>query len=149
MRQAEHLHEIGHRAFAAVVLPVGVGDEAHRSIEREVGSNRGLLRRIERQYRLNAHQNIENEKAAGVEQQHADRVGHGVLFVAFVDAGDFIDRTFNWPQNRRKKCALAVENAGHIGAEQRCDRDEYRAIQENLDPADGGHSGRSFKSARV
>ena len=35
MRQAEHLHEVGHRAFAAVVLPVGVGDEAHRRIERQ------------------------------------------------------------------------------------------------------------------
>ena len=33
VRQAEHLHEIGHRAFAAVVLPVGVGDEAHRRVE--------------------------------------------------------------------------------------------------------------------
>jgi hypothetical protein len=33
MRQAEHLHEVGHRAFAAVVLPVGVGDEAHRRVE--------------------------------------------------------------------------------------------------------------------
>ena len=31
--QAEHLHEVGQRAFAAVVLPVGVGDEADRRIE--------------------------------------------------------------------------------------------------------------------
>jgi hypothetical protein len=34
VRQAEHLHEVGHRAFAAVVLPVGVGDEADRRVER-------------------------------------------------------------------------------------------------------------------
>ena len=33
VRQAQHLHEVGQRAFAAVVLPVGVGDEAHRRVE--------------------------------------------------------------------------------------------------------------------
>ena len=36
MRQAEHLREIGHRAFAAVVLPVGVGDEADGGVEGEI-----------------------------------------------------------------------------------------------------------------
>ena len=35
-RQAGHLHEIGHRAFAAVVLPVGVGDEADGGVEGEL-----------------------------------------------------------------------------------------------------------------
>ena len=48
-RQAEHLHEIGHRGFAAVVLPVGVGDEADRGVEGEIRRDRGLLGRIERQ----------------------------------------------------------------------------------------------------
>ena len=33
MREAEHLREVRHRALAAVVLPVGVGDEADRGIE--------------------------------------------------------------------------------------------------------------------
>ena len=36
VRQAEHLREIGQRAFAAVVLPVGVGDEADRGVEGQV-----------------------------------------------------------------------------------------------------------------
>jgi hypothetical protein len=49
VRQAEHLHEVRHRAFAAVVLPIGVGDEADRCVERQIGRDRGLLRRIERQ----------------------------------------------------------------------------------------------------
>ena len=31
--QAEHLHEVGQRAFAAIVLPVGVGDEADGRVE--------------------------------------------------------------------------------------------------------------------
>ena len=50
VRQAEHLHEIGHRAFAAVVLPVGVGDEADGGVERQVGRDRRLSGRIERQH---------------------------------------------------------------------------------------------------
>ena len=88
-------------------------------------------------------------KAADVEQQHADRVGHGMLLVALVNSGDFVDRTFNRPQNRGKKCALAIENAGHIGAKRRRDRDDNRAVKENLDPADEGHGRCSFRSARV
>ena len=64
MREAEHLHEVGHRAFAAVVLPIGVGDEAHCRVESEIGGNARLSRRIERQDGLKTHQSIENEEAA-------------------------------------------------------------------------------------
>jgi hypothetical protein len=34
MRQAQHLHEIGERAFTAVVLPIRVGDEADSGVKR-------------------------------------------------------------------------------------------------------------------
>ena len=84
VRQAEHLHEVGHRAFAAVVLPVGVGDEAHRRVEREILGDGGLLGRIERQSCLQAHQHIKDEKAADVEQQHRDRIGYRMLLMALV-----------------------------------------------------------------
>jgi hypothetical protein len=47
--EAEHLHQIGHRAFAAVVLPVGVGDETDRGVEGQILRDGGLFRRIERQ----------------------------------------------------------------------------------------------------
>jgi len=36
VRQPQHLHEIGQRAFAAVILPIGVGDEADRGIEGKI-----------------------------------------------------------------------------------------------------------------
>ena len=75
VRQAEHLHEIGQRAFAAVVLPVGVGDEADCGVEGEIGRDRGLLGRIERQPGLKPHQGIEDEQSADMEEQHGDRVG--------------------------------------------------------------------------
>ena len=73
VREADHLREVRHRAFAAVVLPIGVGDEADRRVERQIGRHGRLFGRIERQHGLNAHQPVEDEKAADMEQQHADR----------------------------------------------------------------------------
>ena len=149
VREAEHLHEVGHRAFAAVVLPVGVGDEAHRRIERQVGRNRRLFSRVEGQSRLQAHQHIKNEKSADVEQQHADRVCHRMLFMPLVDAGSPVDHGFDRPQERRKKGAFAAEHARHIGAERRHDSNDDRAIEQNLDPADNGHGRAPFRTARA
>ena len=100
MRQAEHLHEIGQRAFAAVVLPVGVGDEAHRRVEGEIRRHRRLLGRIERQHRLEAHQRVEDEKAADVEEQHGDRVGEPMLLALLVDAAEPVERGLDRPQDR-------------------------------------------------
>ena len=85
VRQPEHLRQIGERAFAAVVLPVGVGDEAHGRVERQVRRHRGLLGRIEWQPILEAHQEIKNKESANVEKQHGDRVGQPMLFVLVVD----------------------------------------------------------------
>ena len=48
--EAEHLREMTHRRLAAVVLPVGVGDEADRGVERQIGRNGVEALRIERQY---------------------------------------------------------------------------------------------------
>ena len=128
MSETEHLHEVGQRAFTAVVLPVGVGDEAHRRVEREVRGNRRLFGRIERQPRLHAHQHIQDEKTADVEQQHADRIGHRMLLAALIDAGNLVDRDLDRPQDRRKEGAFAAEHAGHVRAEQRHDGDDDRAV---------------------
>ena len=48
-RQADHLREIRHRGFAAVVLPVGVGRETDRGVECEMLAQRGKSLRIQRQ----------------------------------------------------------------------------------------------------
>jgi hypothetical protein len=44
--EAGHLGQIGHGAFAAVVLPVGVGDEADGGVEGELGRDGGHAGRI-------------------------------------------------------------------------------------------------------
>jgi hypothetical protein len=44
--QPGHLHQIAHGAFAAIVLPVGVGDKADRGIERQIGRDPGKSLRV-------------------------------------------------------------------------------------------------------
>ena len=139
VREAEHLREVGQRAFAAVVLPIGVGDEADRRIERQIGRHGRLFGRVEWQQRLHAHQHVEDEKAADMEQQHADHVHEPMLLTFLVDAAGPVDRRFNRPQHRRKERALAVEDARHVAAEHRRDRDDDRAIEQDLNPANRGH----------
>ena len=65
-----------------------------------------------------------------MEQQHGDRIGHGVLFVPLVDAGDFVDDYLDRTQDGREEGSLAVEYARHVGAERRRDRDDDRAIKQ-------------------
>ena len=148
VREAQHLHEIGHRAFAAVVLPVGVGDEADRRVEGEVGGNRRLLGRIEGQHALQAHQRIEDDEAADMKQQHGDRVGQPVLLARRVDAAIAVEQRLDRLQHRRQEGALAVEDARHVAAERLHQGDDDSAVEEDLDPADEGHGG-AFRTARV
>src|SRR5262249_14152956 len=63
VRQAKHLNQITQRAFATVVLPIGVSNEADRGVERQVFGYCGLLGWIERQERLQPHQCVDDEQA--------------------------------------------------------------------------------------
>ena len=48
-------------------------------------------------HRLEAHQRIENEKTADMEQQHGHRVGQPMLFALLFDAGSAIERQLDRP----------------------------------------------------
>src|SRR5262249_52395481 len=147
VRQAEHLHQIAQRALAAVVLPVRIGDETDRGVERQILGYGGLFRRIKRQKRLQPHQRVDDEQAAKMKNQHADRISHRVLLLAFVDPGNLVDRGLNGVQDGREESAVTAEYARHIGAEQRRDRDYDRPVQQNLKPADRGHGLYPFRTA--
>ena len=111
MREAEHLHEIGQRALATVVLPVGVGDEADRRVEAEIFGHRRHALRIERQEALQAQQAVEDQKAGDMKEQHGDGVGEPVLLPLLVDAAEPIEAGLDRPQDRRQERPLAVEDA--------------------------------------
>ena len=95
MREAKHLHEVGHRAFAAIVLPVGVGDEADGGVEGEGFGHCRHACGLKGSSPCSAHQDIENEKAADMKEQHGDRVGQPVLLALLVDAAQPIEAGFD------------------------------------------------------
>ncbi len=85
--EAEHLGQMAHRGLAAVVLPVGVGDEAHRGVEGEVRRHGVEAARIERQKALQPLQGVERQESGDRKGDHRHRVGEPVLLARRVDAG--------------------------------------------------------------
>ena len=95
--------------------------------------DRRLIGRIERQYRLQPHQAINDEEAADMEQQHGDRIGQPVLFALLVDAADPVEPALERAQDRRKNGRLAAEDAGHVPAERFYQRDHDGADTEEFE----------------
>ena len=71
-----HLGQIAHRGLGRVGLPIGVGDEAHRRIEGEIGRDRIEMLRIEGKNRLQALQGVKGEEARQTESEHGEAVAH-------------------------------------------------------------------------
>ena len=62
-----------------------------------------------------------------------------MLLALVVNAADPVNPGLDRPQDRREKCALAIEDARHVPAERLGQRDDDGAVQNNLNPANGGH----------
>ena len=74
-----------------------------------------------------------------MKQQHGDRIGQPMLLAPLVDAADPVEPGLDRPQDRREECALAIEDARHVPAERFDQRDDDRAVQNDLKPANDGH----------
>ncbi len=74
-----------------------------------------------------------------MKQQHGDRVGQPMLLAPLVDAAEPVEPDLDRPQDRRKERALTVEDARHVPAERFHQRDDDGAVQNDLNPANGGH----------
>ena len=123
-----HLHEIGHRAFAAVILPVGIRHEADGRIECEPGFGCAHSRRIEGKRSLKPLQEIKNDEAGQTEKQQRRRIGGPMLFFALAGPGETVKASLHGNEDGRKECAIAVEDARHVAAE--------RFHEQNDDPAE-------------
>ena len=134
-----HLGQIAHRRLAAVGLPVGVGDEAHRGVEGEALFDPGLPCRIEREQALKPLQRVERDKSDEAEDQQRDGIGEPMLLFLFIDAAAPVDRALERAQHRMQKGALAIEDARHVAAEWPGDGDDDHAEERDLDPAVQGH----------
>ena len=147
-RQPEHLREMTHRRLAAVVLPVRIGDEAHRRIEREIGRNRVEALRIERQHILQPLQRVKRQETDDAKSEHGHRIDEPALLARRIDAGEFVEDALDRCENRRQKRAFASEHARDIGAERKCRREYRRENKGDLRPTNGCHDVTSRNPSR-
>ena len=131
-REAEHLREIAHRRLAAVALPVRVRREADGRVERRVRAHGREPLRVQRQHALQALQQIDDDEADEVEEQHGERVALPVALAALVDAGDAIDAALEPAEHRREQRALALVDGRHEHAERLHRGDEQRDVENEL-----------------
>jgi hypothetical protein len=75
----EHLTEVRQRVFTAVVLPVGVGDEADRGVESQPWTYAGDAIRIQRQQLLDFQDHEQDGEHREVRDQHRLDVGRPAL----------------------------------------------------------------------
>jgi hypothetical protein len=115
--QPRHLGEVRHGAFAAIVLPVGVGDEAHSGIKRQFRPDRSHAGRVERQHALHALQSIKQQQAGKVEREHGEGIARPALLLAVAGARKRIKAPFDRNEDGRKECTFPGKDARHIGAE--------------------------------
>ena len=97
-RQARHLREVAHRVLAGVVLPVRVGHEADRRVERERLGHRADVGGVEGQGPLEALQGVEHEHRHPAEGEEGVGVGAPALLAVGVDAAQAVDRAARSPR---------------------------------------------------
>ena len=82
--ERRHLGEVAQRRFAAVGLPVGVGDETDGGVEGQLLFHRAHIGGIERQHALHALQQVGEDEAHDAEQQHRGGVALPVHLLLLV-----------------------------------------------------------------
>jgi hypothetical protein len=140
-RQPGHLRQVAERCLAAVELPVGVGDEADRRVERQVRVHAGEVLRIERQNLLNAQNGVEQGEPGEAEGQHGKGVGQPALALLRLDPGRAIKNALHRLQHRGEPSALALPHAGHIETERPTQRHRDADREDDLGPTLPIHEG--------
>ena len=85
--ERQHLAEIAHHSLARIPLPVGIGGEADRDVERAVRADAGEPGSIERQVVLDAQQQVGQQQRGDAEQEHVHRIAAPRLLLRRVDPG--------------------------------------------------------------
>jgi hypothetical protein len=125
----------------AVGLPVGVGQEADRSVERQLRVHALVVIRVEQQVALQAQLGVENQERHEAEGQQGVGVGVPALLAVGVDAADPIDG----PLDRREQAISArtpqrgVIHLRQVAAQQRGRHRDGGDQNGELEPAGGGH----------
>lgn len=134
-READHLAEVAQRGLAAVGLPVGIGDETDRGVERQCPFQARQVLRVQRQAALQHEDREQQDQAGQVECQQRQGVGLPVLLARRIDAEQAIADALQWRQRRAEEIALAFHHLEAVAPEERCrhqDQGEKGQDQENL-----------------
>ena len=137
--EAEHLGKMTHRRLAAVVLPVGIGDEADRSVEREVRRHGVETARVQRQKALQPLKSVERQEPDEGKNNHRDRIGEPILLPLRIDPGQAIEAALDRPKHGSEKVSLAGVKAGDQSAERNGAAHHQRKHKGDLRPADKRH----------
>ncbi len=132
--QRRHLSEVAHRRLADVRLPVRVGDETDRGIERGIGRDlrRAEPLRVQGQVPLQPLDEVREDELRNGERQQRARVLRPSLLDVFPDSAQPVDQPLERPQDRVQKRALALEQPGHEDAERLGQREDQREEEQNL-----------------
>lgn len=122
-RQHQHLAERRHGGLARIALPIGVGDEADRRVERQVARKPREALRVQRQHALQAQHRIDEDKADQVEGQERQGVGVPALTLARINAAGLVEQALDGAHHRIEEGLLAVPDARKKDAQRPADGD--------------------------
>ncbi len=137
--EAEHLGQMAHRGLAAIILPVGVGDKAHRCVEREVRRHRVKAARVQWEEALQALQDIERQESGDGEREHRQRIDKPVLLVRWINSRQAIEAALDRSQCGTEKGSFARVYVGNEFAERYGAGQNQREHKRDLRPADERH----------
>ena len=136
-RQPRHLGEVGEGRLAAVVLPVGVGDEGGGGVEAEVPGAGVEALGVERLDALGAEDQVEHQPGEQAEGDDRARVGLPVLPVVGPHAQHPVGEALDRPEDRGQEDPFALEDLGDVAAEQRHQGGEDDQEDDDLDASPG------------
>ena len=140
-RQCDHLREVGHRGFADVALPVGVGRETDGGIKCEVGTQRAEALRIERQQVLQAQNCVGKNATDQTEKQHGERVLFPIVLLVGAHSHQAIREPLQRTEHRVEPgFAVRIEHAQEIKPHWFRNHHKCDNVERELKPSIGVHS---------
>ena len=112
--QARNRREVAHGVLAAIRLPVRVGEEAHRGVERQVRGNCPDVRGVEREVLLQTHDPVEHDARHQAEGDEAHGVARPALLALGVHSQEPVHDPFDGEEDSVSRSAAIGLRAVHL-----------------------------------
>ena len=150
--QHRGLGQVGRAGLTGVVLPVGVGLEAHRRVEGEVRAHRRDPALVEGQDVLQPQHHVAGDDRDGGHREHGDGVTLPRLLGGLVHPDDAVDDPLDRADDRAQEDPLPLHDAVDVPAEEGDDEDDRDRQRGEREEVVDGHaqksSGRSSAHSR-